>query len=528
MTNYPIARRFFAAFSRYRPRVLTLIVLAAIAGWIVLVNLSEENTRRKLDQTTDTPAKFEFDLREPSSDEPGSLDIFAPIYWNMSYGWPLHWRQYVIEYPQSIGFNASVLGECRTDSRLAGNVALWLIMLGAPAGACEWLLRRYRPHFRFSMRTMLAATAFAAVLCAWFAWARNRANMQELLIESIQARNGCVWVEHDGPKWLEHLGIDHYRRRIVGAHLNIDSADDQDAREGRRLLGEFKRLPDLRFLVLAADRVTAETAGALSELTHLRTLHISRPYSGRSVVEAESSRNFMMAIGKLPQLEHLRLDRWQMGAPELALLAGQNNLKSLTLSDVFAERVRSESDSPLLSKLPALPRLETLDLDGSAIGDRDLRFVAALPQLKSLNLVGARVSSAGLAELASLGFLEELAIGGDAESAAGFGALLQLRRLNRLYLREFDPMPWLPSPEARLQSGFWQGLMQRENEIEDSVRALAALRKAKPRLSIDAYSIRLFWDHEPSTETIPDSWKFATRGSALRAIQAWDKQQASK
>lgn len=61
-------RRLFAAFSRYRPRVLTLAVLAAIAAMIGLANLSEEFSSRKVDprkfNLSPPPSELEFDTGE--------------------------------------------------------------------------------------------------------------------------------------------------------------------------------------------------------------------------------------------------------------------------------------------------------------------------------------------------------------------------------------------------------------------------------------------------------------------------------
>lgn len=122
---YSMARRLFAAFRRHRPRVLTLLLLAAIAATIVLANSSEEIRPRNIGQATFLPqSELRFDLCEPNADTSTNL-------LNVSYGWPLVWRQYVV----AVAVGAAVLGPAYSPGRLAGNAAVWLVTLLAPARA---------------------------------------------------------------------------------------------------------------------------------------------------------------------------------------------------------------------------------------------------------------------------------------------------------------------------------------------------------------------------------------------------------
>ena len=96
---------------------------------------------------------IDFDLREPDAEDRTANNSLGC----MSYGWPLLWRQYLIVG----GYGIEVVGETYSGIRLAINAAIWLILLAAPAACCEWVVRRYRPRLRFSLRTLLAATALA-------------------------------------------------------------------------------------------------------------------------------------------------------------------------------------------------------------------------------------------------------------------------------------------------------------------------------------------------------------------------------
>ncbi|HEV3003249.1 MAG TPA: hypothetical protein VGX78_02265, partial [Pirellulales bacterium] len=88
-------------------------------------------------------------------------------------------------------------------------------------------------------------------------------------------------------------------------------------------------------------------------------------------------------------------------------------MKTLTLdtspvADRADDTQSPENDDrpPVLAHLPALPRLEALDLHDTQVGDQDLRPLGGFPRLTSLDLSGTLVSDVGLAKLAPLESLE--------------------------------------------------------------------------------------------------------------------------
>ncbi|HUY92093.1 MAG TPA: hypothetical protein VMV10_25350 [Pirellulales bacterium] len=525
-------RRLFAAFSRYRPRVLTLVVLAATGALLVLANLSEECRPRKVIRAP-PPAyiNLDFDLREPRRSW-----ITTPFHWNMSYGWPLLWRQYIVALSP---YGTGVAGSNYNAGRLAGNAAIWLVMLAAPAGVCEWLLRRYRPRLRFSLRTLLAATGLAAALCGWFVAARNRANVQDPLIAAVEAHSGRVGFERSGPSWLEIVGADRFCRRIVGAELSVSADEEKD----RRLLDELRRLPDLRYLALTADRLSPEMAETLNALHGLETLRIDvseltgdsgkalggmprlralsvGPGSYGPIAGDGTSNEWLAAVAALPHLGHLRVEVWLIASQDLALLNGAH-LKSLALHSILRS-----SEPALLSELPALEHLESLDLQSSEVFDEDLRYLVVLPRLKALSLMDANVNETGLAELAPLETLEELVIDGEGVSLAGFEALLKLKRLKKLHIQGFDEA-WLESPDE-LRTALSETWGVPHDETDGCLRAIAELRRSKPELMIDGDVYALDWPAErmpPQGEAVSDDW---IRKSCRQTLQTWKQQQAAK
>ena len=193
------------------------------------------------------------------------------------------------------------------------------------------------------------------------------------------------------------------------------------------------------------------------------------------------------------RLEYLELNKLVIASESLAYLDGLIDLKSLTLVGCINGDLRDDAldvdDPPLLGRLPTLPELEVLDLEFSAIGDRDLHHLAVLSRLKSLNLARTAVSSAGLAELASQESLEELAVydGMDevVASTAGLQSLLAVKRLKKLHIERSDSTYDGWSRLATLALDNDGTITVPAGEADDYLRALRALRQSKPGIVID-------------------------------------------
>lgn len=529
----------FAACWHYRPRVLTFIVLVVVAATIVLANLSEDVRARSVPFTGDSLTKLKFDVSGPVDHR---LTFGT---WNISYGWPLLWRQYVV----AIGYGGQGVAELSSKSRLAGNVAMWLVMLAAPAAACEWLLRRYRLRLRWSLRTMLAAVGLIAAFCAWYVAARDRANVEDPLITAIEARHGVAWLERWGPEWLDVVGADRLRRRIIGSQLGNGDEKVED------LLERLTRRGNLQYLFLNVHSLTPRMVGALADMRQLRTIHLGvddpTPEIGALLADALAdkpqlrtlslsnlndwnnsigqtvSNEILAAVAKAPRLEALYLSDMAIDGESLPSLAPLTNLKSLSLSDVSiaADFDRADSDPPLLSRLPVLPRLEKFDLYRSEVGDRDLRYLATFPCLKSLRLVADDVTGRGLAELASMKSLKELTIGGDRLTAAGLESLHALRQLNTLHIEWFQGK-CLPGTRLRRD----QLARLPDEEFDDWLRALEALRHAKPSLVIDGgddtppLTARMIGQRPESL--IPPQYELPNRGPFRGWLKQWMEQKA--
>jgi hypothetical protein len=535
----PSLKRLF----HYRPRFLTLVVLAAVAALLVLANLSEDvRTRRMPTPPPKTEAELRaslvFDTREPPDDNPSFNGAFS-----LSYGWPLLWRQYVVEVGFQVGVASVVYGELHSTGRLAANVLMWLMMLTAPTIVCEWLLRRYRPRLRWSLRTMLVVVGLVAAGCGWFVSARNRIKIEKPLIAAIERARGSVWVDRFGPDWLELVGADPWRRRVVGADLG----QGNDART-ERLLQRLAKLPHFQYLFVNVDHWTPGMSSAVGKMRQLRTLTIEIDAAEKSLGETlaeiladkrelrglridlsgwsdhnpeQTSRELLVAIGKLTQLESLTLGPNKIASESLPHLAGLTNLKSLTLQSVVLDPYDPARKPCLLSDLPALPHLEAIDLDRSDVDDRDLACLARLPRLKFLDLVGTLVSPAGLAKLAPSESLRELTIGIEMVTAE-IESIGALERLRVLHITGFHGVS---SPGELLQRD--QLPYASEDDIVECLQALEALRKSKPDLVIQGGANAFGWAQRA---VMPSRYDMLNdRSSFARSIlREWKAEQAEK
>ncbi len=352
----------------YCPRMLTLVALVVVASLLVLANLS-------FDQVMD----------------------WVETFGARSYGWPLVWRRFI--YFVS-GDNPTVtVGWYYSGGRLLANLAIWVMMLAAAGGACEWLSRCYRPCLRWSLRTMLAGVGLAALLCTWFVALRKQADLQEPLTATSY---GVVWFERWGPKWLDLVGADRFRRRVIGARL-YTAADREDGRlEG--VFNQLSLLPEMRYLFVEGKPQTPDIADKR-----------------------------LLIASSMWKLEYLRLRDMALHGKRLACLSRLTRLRRLDLSGL-SDADKDESGELLLADLPELPLLEGLDLQRSQIQDRDLRRLARLPHLKALSLAYSNVTGDGLAELRRMPALEELEIDAKMLSEAGLKMLAECKFLKSLHI----------------------------------------------------------------------------------------------
>lgn len=424
------------AFAGYRPRVLTLVVFVAIAALIFLANFvgGAANSEK------------------------------------VAYGWPLIWHWHtILVAPSVVG-----VGRWEYDRvTLCTNATLWLLILAAGGGACEWRLRRHPLRFRWSLKTMLVAVGIAAAICGWCAAARSRARIQDEIISLARNDDGTAYFERWGPRWLDLVGADRYRRSVIGLKFNF--YDDQSKQDFARIT----QLLDLRQLqILRISFHWGDESGELGAVNSVLTI-----------------------VGDLTQLEELGLEGPMIMSDRLDCLARLTNLKFLTLSICDLEEDETgDGGRSSLSHLPMLPQLEALKLGGESLGGADLCHLAILPRLKSLAFDGADyLTDESLAELAPLDLLEELEISQSMASPTGFQSLCSLKRLKTLHID--SPRHYI-GQRGKVALDHDGVLPVFEEDIASFSRALHALRQSCPGIIVDTngevlYTRHSHWDELP-------------------------------
>ncbi|HET6879769.1 MAG TPA: hypothetical protein VFI31_06430 [Pirellulales bacterium] len=457
---------------RAKPRPTTLVLLVLLSVLMVLANLS-----------SDTEVEFGATTQH-------------------SYGWPCIWYRYIDLAPLQL-----LRVWDYSTARLAGNLLVCLVALVAAGLVCESLLKRYQPRFRWSLKTMLVGVTLACALCAWCVATRNRADEQDEISLSLI---GGVYFERSGPKWLDLLGADRFRRRIVAARVDSPGMHEETFQR-------LARLPSLRLLDITPwlyDSPFVFTGGmgdALGKMRQLRVLCVDA--RGKGLTESRTAtRECLAAIGRLTYLQRLRLEIYEEAGDSLNCLSGLTDLKALTLV-IFpfkaddSDEAENSREAPTLKHLPVLPRLECLVLDEWEIGDESLGQLARFSRLKSLDLAETSASDIGLAKLAPLDSLEELAIDEVIATPNGFKALAALKGLKTVHIAgpagyraenqddtirrraefvfgEVEHEEDLQSATLRLDDG--RELLVLSAELSTLHKALAALRRSHPGIVIDA------------------------------------------
>jgi hypothetical protein len=222
-------------------------------------------------------------------------------------------------------------------------------------------------------------------------------------------------------------------------------------------------------------------------MSALTNFAVSGSINGPSPGVQAVAHSCLVAIGKLTELERLRVSLWKECSRELESLGGLTNLKSLTL-DIESYHNRKGSGGPrALAHLPVLPRLVELNLHGADVTDDDLRQLAGFPRLRLLNLSETTASDVGLAELAPLESLEELAIDQQIATAAAFKALIAIKHLRAVHIAKAEPYDDEIDEDLAplaLDDDYPWGVAS--SDVDGLRQALDALRKSHPGLVIDS------------------------------------------
>ena len=307
-----------------------------------------------------------------------------------------------------------------------------------------------RRRFQFSLRTALLLMFLASILCAGFAWRRNRAERQRKIVEELRGLG--VYVEyryftlasHDWgvmPAPSEEFFVFAWLRRGLGDDFVYDVHQVWQIgivpippEKARPVVELVKKLPQVRSLVLDGDSVggkdleefpflgrlellglpsstlphngnlTDDALAPLEKATNLKSLSLRyQPIGDRGLAHLRNCRQLhnLMLLGtnvsdeglahlrEMPEMEQLFLDSTQVTDDGLKNLRGMDQLKMLGFSS-------NTMDGRGLADIGPKPKLSYLNLCKTQINDAALAHLANFPQLEELLLAQTQVTGTGL------------------------------------------------------------------------------------------------------------------------------------
>jgi Leucine Rich repeat len=192
--------------------------------------------------------------------------------------------------------------------------------------------------------------------------------------------------------------------------------------EGVSALANLKGLEYLD--IYSAPKVTNSGIAALSQLQHLKSLNIL----GTAMTDGA-----LPDIGKLTNLEFLRLDGHPISDAGVTALVGLKNLRYLQL-------LETRITNAAMGTIGKFSELEDLGLSYTQVGDEGLNHLKGLSKLAMLELIETQVTDEGLLQLKDMQSLRYLNVSlGQGVSREG---VLRLKQF--LPKCQFDC--WAPGP----------------------------------------------------------------------------------
>ncbi len=331
---------------------------------------------------------------------------------------------------------------------LASVIAVMVLVVSWTALAAVFRLR-----MQYSIRSLLAITAAAALALGWLATemkgAKDQKIMREVVTQSggvpfcykedIGDSSGIIWREETRPTawaWLRKLLGDDFFANVTVVSFYRTKATDVSL---ERI--DLKRLPRLGCLDLSDTRVTDEAMAFLNGARQIECLNVSGTrvtdvgvahLKGLTQLRCLVLRDTNVTDAGLAHLKGLTRLRvlWLAGTKitdaGLAHLKGLTQLRELWLADTKV------SDAGL-EHLKALSQLQDLNLTRTSVRGVGLTYLKRLSQLRKLSLIDTEVTDAGLECVEGLSQLQELRLDGTKITDAGLvhlKGLIQLQSLN--------------------------------------------------------------------------------------------------
>jgi hypothetical protein len=298
-----------------------------------------------------------------------------------------------------------------------------------PRGRRYWL--------RFSLRSFLVMVVVIGFGAAWLGSVMQRVRQQRQIVAQLKAHRAEVAYDYQCREASADSPGPWILRRIFGddafAHVEWIWLKKQ------ALPADFKLLADLPKL----KEVSVDGPRTNDELAAIVRLPDLKLYYSAATLEVEQLRS-------VPQLTSLTLhdtsniDDVLSGVPQLPRLQTLQLLRTNVTSRGIAEVAKLTQlrqfhcygtgfvDDAALEQLKNLTSLESLHIRNSAIPDAGLMHLSSLQHLQSLDISGSQISDAGLKHLVGLPALLDLNLSSTQITDAGMPAIGRLQSLRVL------------------------------------------------------------------------------------------------
>ncbi len=276
---------------------------------------------------------------------------------------------------------------------------------------------RRRIGLRFSLRAFLGGVT---LFCILLAWQLHRARQQKEAVAAIQAAGG--WVHYDyqrrdslstnvdplaepwEPKWLLTLvGIDFFHDVVeVNTVYNDDGPHRQDNnRPAVNIAPQLAHFPRLKWLLISGPYIDDDGMAAVGRLKRLEAFY---QWNGEHITDAGVAH-----LRDMPRLRTIHLGMSQVGDRGMEMLGSLPNLENLSMQ-------RNKFTDAGLVHLAGHPKLKELWIghieEVSPISVRGVVHLAKIPNLEELDLQHTRVTVDGLKPLQALPKLRNLYLDG--------------------------------------------------------------------------------------------------------------------
>lgn len=155
--------------------------------------------------------------------------------------------------------------------------------------------------------------------------------------------------------------------------------------------------------------------------------------------------------------------------------------KAPTLTDAVLRDAKGVTPA-VMGILAGCPKLKSLDLGYTEIGDADVERIAAVSSLRTLHLVGTRITDASADSLAKLRSLINLNIGDTAMGNRALEAIVELPELETLHIgaTKIDE-----AGLVHIKDGLPKLRLLRTGGSAYSNESLEELRLARPEMSVE-------------------------------------------